>query len=309
MASVKIGVGFSVARSGLPSVEQICGFAERVEDLGLDSIWPSDHIVSRQPSLDTTCLMALFAARTRRIKMGPSVLILPPRDPIQVAKAYATLDHLTGGRRRVIMAVGLGGDPRDTEVSGIPAGERAARMREGVEVMRKLWAGPKASHAGRFYRFENVTIDPRPAHGALDVWVGGNSDLALRRVARWGDGWMPSFITAAEFAAGMEKLKGFGAETGRKIDDDEAGVLILTHADEDGARARAVAEGLLARSPFPPGALRERTAIGSVEECVERIAAYVEAGCRKFILFPLAPAAGLVEQIEIFGRRILPRFS
>jgi probable F420-dependent oxidoreductase len=309
VGKVKIGVGFSVGRAGIPGPDEMCAFAERVEELGLDSIWPSDHVVSRQPSLDVACSMALFAARTRRIKMGPSVLSLPARDPIQVAKTFATLDHLTGGRRRVIMAVGLGGDPRDCTVSGIPEGERGARMREGVEVMRKLWSGPDVTHEGRFYRFANVTIEPRPVGGPLDVWIGGQSDLALKRVARYGDGWMPSFITAAEFEAGMVKLTGYAAERGRTIEPGEAGVLLLTHVSRDAEAAREAARRFLARAPIPQEALDARCAIGTAGEVVARLERYVAAGCTKFILFPVAPAGELIPQIELFGREILPRFA
>jgi probable F420-dependent oxidoreductase len=309
VGKVKIGVGFSVSRAGIPGPDEICAFAERVEELGIDSIWPSDHIVSRQPSLDVACLMALFAARTRKIKMGPSVLSLPARDPIQVAKTFATLDHLSGGRRRVIMAVGLGGDTRDCTVSGIPENERGARMREGVEVMRKLWSGPDVTHEGRFYRFANVTIEPRPVGGPLDVWIGGQSDLALKRVARYGDGWMPSFITADEFAAGMVKLGGYACEHGRTIEPGEAGVLLLTHVSRDAEGAREVARKFLARSPIPQEALDQRSAIGTVDEVVARLQRYVAAGCTKFILFPVAPAGELIPQIELFGREILPCFA
>lgn len=306
---MKIGVGFSIGRAGIPGPEEICAFAERVEELGLDSIWPSDHVVTRQPSLDVACLMALFAARTKRIKMGPSVLSLPARDPIHVAKTYASLDHLSGGRRRIIMAVGLGGDARECTVSGIPESERGARMREGVEVMRKLWSGPNVTHHGRFFRFENVTIEPRPVGGPLDVWIGGQSDLALKRVARYGDGWMPSFITAREFAAGMTKLTTYGAELGRCIEPGEAGVLLLTHVSRDAEGAREVARKLLARAPIPQEALDERSAIGTAAEVVARLRAFVDAGCSKFILFPVAPAGELIPQIELFGTEILPRFA
>jgi probable F420-dependent oxidoreductase len=309
VGKVKIGVGFSVSRAGIPGPDEICAFAERVEELGIDSIWPSDHIVSRQPSLDVACLMALFAARTRKIKMGPSVLSLPARDPIQVAKTFATLDHLSGGRRRVIMAVGLGGDTRDCTVSGIPENERGARMREGVEVMRKLWSGPDVTHEGRFYRFANVTIEPRPVGGPLDVWIGGQSDLALKRVARYGDGWMPSFVTADEFAAGMVKLDGYARGHGRTIEPGEAGVLLLTHVSRDAGGAREVARKFLARAPIPQEALDQRSAIGTADEVVARLERYVAAGCSKFILFPLAPAGELIPQIELFGREILPCFA
>ncbi|HZR81290.1 MAG TPA: LLM class flavin-dependent oxidoreductase [Candidatus Binatia bacterium] len=309
MGSIKVGVGFSLVRSGIVSGKEICEFAERVEDVGLDSIWPSDHIVTRQPSLDVACLMALFAARTERIKMGPSVLILPPRDPVQVAKAFATLDHLSGGRRRVIMAVGLGGDARDTVVSGIAPGERAARMREGVEVMRRLWSGPRVSFEGKFYRFADVTIEPRPVGGPLDVWIGGNSEAAMRRVARWGDGWMPSFVTPEEFGKGLATIARFAEEHGRAFDADEAGVLALTHVDADGARARARAAEFFARSPLPAEALAERCIFGTPEEAVERIGRYVAEGCRKFILFPIAGTGELVPQIELYGKAILPRLA
>lgn len=306
---IKIGIGFSVMRKNLASAEQICAFADRVEDLGIDSIWPSDHTVSRQPSIDVHCLMALFAGRTKRVKMGPSVLSMPARDPIHMAKVYASLDHLTGGRRRIICAVGLGGDPRECDVVGVPRKERGARMREGVEVMRKLWSEPDVTHEGKYYRFENVTLEPRPVGGPLDVWIGGNSDLALKRVARYGDGWMPSFITADEFAEGMKKLAGYTAETGRKIDADEAGVLILCHVSENAEAAHAVAEKLLSRAPIPPEAFRERSAIGSVSEVRERVQAYVDQGCDKFVLFPIAGGDDLIAQTEAIGTQIIPHFN
>jgi alkanesulfonate monooxygenase SsuD/methylene tetrahydromethanopterin reductase-like flavin-dependent oxidoreductase (luciferase family) len=194
-------------------------------------------------------------------------------------------------------------------VSGIAPGERAARMREGVEVMRKLWSETHVSFEGKFYRFENVTIDPRPVGGPLDVWVGGNSEAAMRRVARWADGWMPSFITPEEFQVGLEKIAGFAAETGRAFDADEAGVLALTHVDRDGARAKEAARQFFARSPLPAEALAERCIFGTPEEAVERLGRYAASGCTKFILFPIAGAGDLIPQIELYGREILPRMS
>lgn len=309
MGSVKIGIGFSVSRAGLATRDEIAAFADAAEDLGIDSLWPSDHVVTRQPSLDATALLAFVAARTRRLKLGPSVLILPPRHPVQVAKAYATLDHLTGGRRRVILGVGLGGDPRDSEACGVPAGERAARMRESVEVLRKLWSGPDVSHAGRFYRFEHLTLEPRPVGGPLDVWVGGNSDAALRRVARWADGWMPSFITPAEFEAGVAKISAFAAEEGRTFDADEAGALVLTHLDDDPARARAAAEAFFAKAPMPEAMRAGRTIFGTPADAVEQLHDWVAHGCRKFVLFPIAPGAELVRQARLVGENVLPRFA
>ena len=308
MAGIKIGIGFGLWRLGMPSPETICAYAERAEDLGTDSIWLSDHIVSRQPHLDIACVMALFAARTKRIKMGPSVLTLPARDPVQVARTYATLDYLSGGCGRVIMAVGLGSDPRDCIACGIRPDERAARLEEGVEVLRKLWAGGSVTHHGRFYHFDDVTIEPRPAGGKLDVWIGGRTDAALRRAAKYGDGWFPSFVTPAEFRDGMEKLRARGARLGRCIDPREAGVVLLTHVNRDRSRAQAVAEQVYASFNVPAEAMAARCAIGTPEECAEKIRTYVDAGCAKYVLFPIATPEDIFGQIELYGREIIPRF-
>jgi probable F420-dependent oxidoreductase len=309
MAGIKIGIGFGIWRQGLPSPESIVAYAERAEDLGIDSIWLSDHIVSREPSLDTSCVMALFAARTKRIKMGPSVLTLPARDPVQVAKTYATLDYLTGSRGRVIMAVGLGSDPRDCEVSGIAKEERAGRLEEGVEVMRKLWSGTHVTHDGKFYNFTDVTLTPRPSKGALDVWIGGRTNAALRRVAKYGDGWFPSFVTPEEFKTGMEQLVAYGTTYGRTIEPGEAGVLILTYASRDRARTQAVSQKLSEAFPVPSEAMAARCAVGTPEEVVEKVQRYVAAGCSKYVLWPISPPDELVQQIELYGREIVPRFN
>jgi probable F420-dependent oxidoreductase len=305
MSSVRIGIGFGTARAGVPTAEQICGYAERAEDLGIDSIWLSDRVTGTQ--LDIACVMAMFAARTKRIKMGPSVLTLPAHNPVHVARTYATLDHLTGGRRRIIMAVGLGNDPRQCEAAGIPVAERGARMEEGVAVLRKLWSEPRVTHHGRFYRFDALSIEPRPVGGPLDVWIGGRTDVALRRVARYGDGWFPSFITADEFAAGMTKLIAYGAERGRTLDPKEAGTVLLSYVSDDRTRTDAVRQLAAAAFNLPAEAVDARAAIGPAAEVAERLRTFVAAGCTKFVLFPLCPPEELVGQIERYAGAVIPQ--
>lgn len=304
MPSIRIGIGFGTARTGVPTPRQICDYAERAEDLGIDSLWLSDRITGTQ--LDIACVMALFAARTSRIKMGPSVLTLPAHNPVHVARTYATLDHLSGGRRRIIMAVGLGNDPRQCLAAGIPVEERGARMEEGVAVLRKLWSEPRVSHHGRFYRFDALSVEPRPVGGPLDVWIGGRTDVALRRVARYGDGWFPSFMTAEEFRAGMDKLIAYGAERGRAIDPGEAGTVLLSYVSDDRSRTDAVRQLAAAAFGQPPEALDARAAIGSAAAVAARLRTFVAAGCTKFVLFPLCPPEELVEQIERYAAAVIP---
>ena len=113
-------------------------------------------------------MMAAIAARTRRLKFGPSVMMLPLRHPIAVAKDVATLDF-SGGR--CIMAVGLGADDKEADAFNVPRTQRAALTDESVAILRKLWAGPHVSHHGTFFHFDDVTITP--CQKKIDLWIGG----------------------------------------------------------------------------------------------------------------------------------------
>lgn len=306
MSGVKIGIGFGQWQYGLPAPEQLCHYAEAAEDAGLDSIWLSDHIVTRNPTLDITCLFAMIAARTKRVKMGPSVLTLPARHPVHVAKTYASLDYLSEGR--MIMAVGSGSDPRDLAASGIPAAERGKRLDEGIEILRKLWTDSHVTHHGRFYQFDDVTIEPKPAKGPLDIWIGGKSDAILKRVARIGDGWFPALTTPAEFKHDMSKLIAFGDEIGRKVSPREAGVLLLTHVTEDAEAGWRTIAPFFRALPIAPEELRRRCLVGPAEECRQKITDFVEAGCTKFVLRPSCPPDQVQNQIDLYATRIVPYF-
>ena len=307
MSGVKIGIGFGQWQYGLPGPDLLCDYAEAAEAVGLDSIWLSDHTVTRNPSLDITCLFAMIAARTRRVKMGPSVLTLPTRHPVQVAKTYATLDYISGGR--MIMAVGSGGDLRELQACGVPVENRGARLDEGIIILRKLWTESHVTHHGRFYDFEDVTIEPKPGKGALDIWIGGRSDAILKRTARLGDGWFPALTSPAEFKRDMDKIIAFGREYGRTMNPREAGVLLFAYVTDDHERARQVMAPFVRALPMPPEEAAVRCVVGPAAECVEKLRRFVDAGCVKFVLRPSCPPAEVMSQIELYGKEILPHFN
>jgi probable F420-dependent oxidoreductase len=307
MSGVKIGIGFGQWKYGLPDPQLLCTCAEVAEAVGLDSLWLSDHIVTRNPTLDITCLFAMIAARTKRLKMGPSVLTLPARHPVQVAKTYATLDYISGGR--MIMAVGSGSDVRDLEACGVPPQERGKRLDEGIAILRKLWTESHVTHHGQFYHFDDVTIEPKPRKGSLDIWIGGKSDAILKRVVRLGDGWFPALTSPEEFQRDMTKLMAYGEEYGRPMNPREAGVLLLTHVSEDRNAAWQTVAPFLRGLPMSPEDVAVRCVVGTPEECVEKLQRFVEAGCVKFVLRPACPPEEILSQIELYGKTILPHFS
>jgi probable F420-dependent oxidoreductase len=306
MNGIKIGIGFGQWQYGLPEPELLCKYAEVSEAVGMDSLWLSDHIVTRNPNLDITCLFAMIAGRTRRLKMGPSVLTLPARHPVHVAKAYATLDYISGGR--MIMAVGSGSDMRDLAASGIPTEHRGARLDEGIVILRKLWTESHVTHHGRFYSFDDVTIEPKPHDGPLDIWIGGKSDAILKRTARLGDGWFPALTSPEEFERDMAKLIAFGEQYGRKINPREAGVLLFTYVTDDAERARQLLAPFVRALPLPPEEVAARFIVGPAAECVEKIQRFVAGGCSKFVLRPSCPPPEVLSQIDVYGREILPHF-
>jgi alkanesulfonate monooxygenase SsuD/methylene tetrahydromethanopterin reductase-like flavin-dependent oxidoreductase (luciferase family) len=311
MVNTAIGVGLGLFYDELPEPEQLFRYVERADELGIDSIWMPDHAISESPELDPSVLMSVIAARTENIKMGPSVMTLPARNPVDVANTYANLDYLTGGRDRVIMAVGLGNDPRLCEVMDIPATERADRLKELVEIIRKLWTMDNVDYDGEYYQLNGITVSPKPNQSALDIWIGGNSEAALKRVAKYGDGWFPSLITPQKFNEKLDRLMGYCEEFEREVERDEAGIILLSHIDEDRERARKVQDKFLANQGInvPKELFEQCSAFGTPAECIETIRGYVEAGCTKFVLLPVGPHSERIDQIELYSQDVIPEFS
>ena len=224
MEKVRMGIGFGGWRLGTPSAATMFELIDKAEQWGIDSIWLSDHILDSgaHPELDTPTMLAAIAARTTRLKMGPSVLLVPLRHPVIVAKIFATLDYLAPGR--VICAVGLGANPKEFDILGMTIEHRAGKLDEGIVLMRKLWSESHVTFNGKYYRLEDVTIEPKPARRNIHLWVGGRSEFALKRVARLADGWFASRVTPQQFQEGRQKSAECARAYGRAAADIEAGL-------------------------------------------------------------------------------------
>ena len=205
--SVSFGIQGSGQQLGssVPDGGRLRDLAQAAEELGYDSIWAGDHISYRNPILDVVVALSTFAAATERITIGAGIVLLPLRHPSVVAKEFASLDHVSGGR--VILGVGVGGESaKDFEAVGVDPRERGARTDEAMQALRELFRG-HASFSGRFFSFEDVEIEPGPARpGGPPLWVGGRSPAAIRRAAVLGDGWIPIWMSAERFREGLALL-------------------------------------------------------------------------------------------------------
>jgi len=305
-------VRFGVQLAPQPA-ETLRTLAGRIEALGYDAIWAGDHIQFHDPRLESLTLLSHLAAVTRRVRIGTAVYLLALRHPTVVAKMVATLDILSSGR--FVFGVGVGGEfPKEFEACGIPYDERGSRVDEGIAVCRLLWTRSPAAFEGRFVRFTDVSLEPKPVQsGGPPILIGGRSDHALRRAARLGDGWMSYVITPDRYRAGLEKIQAFAVEAGRAIEpgrDFEPAHLAFTVVDDDWDRAREAAARYLTRQynqPFDELAPKY-CVLGSPARCIETLERFVEAGVRTFVIGLVAGAERAPEQVERFAADVLPHF-
>ncbi len=303
----RIGVMPGPWPAGPDGRELLWRLIDLCERTDIDSLWFSDRLASPAPVLEPMTTMAAVAARTRRLKFGPSVLVAPFRSPVLAARQLAMLDYLSGGR--ALPAVGIGVEQeREFRAAGVPFHERGRRTDEAIRIMRRCWSEDEVTHDGEFWTLERITVLPRPIQRPFPLWVGGNSDAAMRRAGRLGDGWIPSFITPAQFRVGVEKTCAFAAEAGRAVPGDHFGALVNFWLDDDPARARAAAAPFIPRGRVDEATLAACTAFGPAEALAERLEQYVAGGGSKFIVRPMGPPERMLEQLERLADEVIPAF-
>jgi len=313
MNQIKIGVGFGLFSLGLPTADTIVRVAERAEEWGLDSFWLSDHLLANSPELDVIATLALIASRTSKIKFGPSVFLLNLRHPLVAAKSFASLDYLSHGR--VVMAVGTGANLADYAACGIPTEGRGRRLDEGILILRKVWTEQKASFHGKYFNFDNVTIEPRPAprtntdSGTIDLWVGGRSDAALKRTARLADGYFASFQTPEEFTRNIATIRTYAAQFGRANARIESGLILFCRLAASRERAMEDMRPMMTAMGRGSEAFLQRTIYGSPDDIMHRLQEYVAIGLDKFVLWPIAEPGAWAGQVELIGREIASHYA
>jgi probable F420-dependent oxidoreductase len=241
--------------------------------------------------------MTHVLARTTQLKVGTGVAVLPGRHPVLVAKELASLAALAP--RRVLPVFGLR-PAREPEIVAFPVtGSRAAVFDESLELLRLLLTQQSVSFSGRFFTVTEASVGPQPVK-PLDIWLGGSAPAGLRRVGRFGDGWLGSFLTPAEAGAARRQIEDAAAAAGREIESDHYGIS-LAFGDVTPEFARSVQRR---RPGVDPASLLPRT----WAELRGRIEAYIDVGLSKFVVRAAAPGgAGSLEGfIDDFVAEMLP---
>ena len=295
----------------MPNARALIEYGVRMEQLGYESLWAWDHILlGTDPSFpihETLTILTAVAARTSKIKIGTGILVLPVRNPVILAKELATIDHVSDGRLLVGAAVGW--YKREFDALGADFHKRGRLMEQYLEIINRLWTEDKVEGSYPPYNLRGAVLYPKPVQKPRPpLLIGGYVDAVLRRAATKGDGWLTYYYTAESFARTWAKVKAYAAEAGRDPD-----ALISTNQLPICIGPRAKVEAPMRhwlQTEWDYASWSESTMdsaiIGSIEECVEQLAAHIATGIDRIIFVPYHYES---EQLEAIARDVIPRLA
>jgi probable F420-dependent oxidoreductase len=315
--------GFSLpGRGPLAKPDLVLKIALKAESLRYASIFVTDHVVlpvsasrsvypyastgqfpggARQDYLDPLAMLGYLARATTRVRLGTSVLVIPYRHPLVVAKTLATVDVLSGGR--VILGAGTGWLREEFEALGAPPfEERGAVTDEYLRVMRLAWTSDPVAFSGRYCRIDPVHALPQPRQrGGIPVWIGGHTPAALRRAATLGDGWHPiglrppATLAPDEYAASVKQLHARAVEAGR----DPAAIALTFRAPMEVRSSRA-------KAPAGDRPLFQ----GTAAEVLGDVQRYQALGVSHMVFDPVRPdPRAVLDNIARFADEVRPKVA
>jgi alkanesulfonate monooxygenase len=294
----------------LPDAPGLVEYGVRAEALGFDSLWVWDHIFlgvePHFPIIDSLSLLTAVGARTKRIKIGTGVLVLPLRNPVLLAKQIASIDQLTEGR--LLLGMASGWYKREFDSVGVPFEKRGKIMDESLTIMSRLWAEDVVVGDYPPYQMKAAVMFPKPYQKPRPpILIGGYVDRVLKRAAVAGDGWLTYFYTPASFTKSWKKVCDFAAEAGK----DPKTLLNANQLPIMVGKSRAAVEAPMMEwltKEWDYAAWSESTKesaiMGTVDECVAQLQAHLDVGVQKLIFVPYQYRP---DQTEIIAKAIIPR--
>ena len=279
-----------------------------LEALPIDSLWAGGHVASRNPSPEAMVGLSRLAALTERVRIGSSILLLPLYPPALIAKQIADLDNATGGR--VVLGIGVGGEyPQEFRACQVPISERGRRTNEMIPLIRRLWTAEEISHDGRYYAMEDVRIHPAPVQqGGPPIVVAGRSEAAMRRAATLGDGWFPYLYSPRRYAASVGTVRSAAEEQGRSLAAFGWYVWVFVNIDTDSNTAREQAARSMGGNYNQDfrAMVDNVSAAGTVDEVLEKLKAFHDAGARHFVFSPATAGADPAPVIDRLLGDVVP---
>jgi probable F420-dependent oxidoreductase len=332
---LRFGVGIPNCREGLyfppffASPTEIIQIAQTAEEVGFYSVWVNDHFTppryvkelwDRPPNFyEPLITLATLASVTETVRLAIGVAVMPVRNPVILAKQAATLDVFSGGR--FILAVGLGAyreefekvHPALTQVS------RKTLLEEGVEAVKALLTQPRASYHGRYVKFHEVELFPKPVQDPFPIYMGGNAEDVVRRVGAIGDGWLAAGLTPQEIARGRAVIEEYAVKNGRNpaaIDIAPQYAVSIAHTHEDAVAKYKSTALYRHRQSLQTATYRglniqrveERNLIGTPHEILERLDQLARVGVTHpaALIFASKTVKEMIDAMTLFAKEVIP---
>lgn len=294
----------------MPDAKQLVEYGVKMEQLGFDSLWVWDHVLlgvePNFPIIEALTLLTAVGARTKKIKLGTGILVLPLRNPVLLAKQLSSMDLLTDGR--IILGAASGWYKREFDALGVPFDKRGKIMDENLDILVRFWTEKMVSGEFTYHKIPAGVMYPKPTQKPRPpILIGGYVDRVLKRAALAADGWLTYFYRPESFARSWQKIRVFAKEGGRNPDEllNAAQLPIII------GKSRAAIEGLMMEwlqkewdYASWSESTKESAIMGTVDECVAQLKEHQAAGVQKLIFVPYKYEP---QQIEIIAREIIPR--
>ena len=294
--------------------QRVRDLAAQAEKLGYDSLWVADHLVQKGRKampmsgglFEPLTTLATLASTTSKTRLGTAIL-LPLRHPLVVANMIATLDNASKGR--VTLGLGVGWMKDEFDALGIPFEERGQIADESIEILKAVWTRNPASYKGKYFHFDDITVNPKPLQKPHPpVWIGGNSTAAVRRAAALGNGWIPTDYTVGEYEKGLKQLKAECTIRKRKIETIAiASHLYMSIAKSHDKAVKAV-KFLAKMTGDPITEVEKWSIVGTPTEVQARIKRYADVGVTHHI-FSFPRTGREEESYELLATEVIPAFK
>jgi probable F420-dependent oxidoreductase len=294
----------------MPDAGALVEYGVRMEQLGFDSLWVWDHVLlgvdPNFPIIESLTLLTAIAARTRTIKLGTGILVLPLRNPVVLAKQLASMDLVSNGR--LLMGMASGWYKREFDAVGVPFEKRGRIMDENLEIITRFWAEDMVKGEWTNHKIPAGVMFPKPVQKPRPpILIGGYVDKVLQRAAVSGDGWLTYFYRPESFAKAWAKIRNFAVEGGKNPDCLlNAAQLPIRVGKSRAELETGMMEWLGKEWDYASwsDSTKDSAIIGTVDECVAQLKEHIAAGVQKLIFVPYKYE---MSQIETIAREIIPR--
>ena len=303
----KVNIEFGTA---LRSPYEVAKLSQQIEGLGYDILGCGEHVSFYGDTANGLVSLSVAAGATKTVRLMSTITLVPLYPAALLAKMGAALDVASGGR--FSLGVGVGGEfANEFSACGVPVNERGARTDDALEVITRTWTATDVTYDGRFTKLENFSLKPLPIQNPRPpIWVSGRSEAAMRRAAKYADGWLPYMYTPEQLADSITKIRAYGEKLGRDMSDFTFGVYIFTAMHDDNDTAVKYASDRLSTqySQDFSKLVYKFTLAGDPDRCQARLQEYVDAGATMVFVSAACPDNYIDSNLELIAKSLIPAF-